>query len=256
MIPGSLLASMVFPVPGGPTISRPCLPVALITITRLAISWSATSAKSTISPEASGCTDCNTFRASSRLIGLLLPRRSLSEDRPQEGRFSPAMQESSAEQGRSPSSRAKSAYAIEPRTGRTVPSNASSPNNNAPSRRSIGTWPVAHRIAAAIGRSKAVPLFFISAGARFTVTWSLGVSNPHEAIAHLIRDLASRTAPSGIPTIVSPGMPPDRLISTETGRASMPRRLAVLTVTLSMVSTIRPMRMQRQGGEVERFSRQ
>ena len=84
----------------------------------------------------------------------------------------------------------------------------------------------------------------------------LGVSNPHEAIAHLIRDLASRTAPSGIPTIVSPGMPPDRLISTETGRASMPRRLAVLTVTLSMVSTIRPMRMQRQGGEVERFSRQ
>jgi len=43
------------------------------------------------------------------------------------------------------------------------------------------------------------------------VTCSRGMVKPHALIAHLTRDLASRIAESGIPTMLSPGIPPDVL---------------------------------------------
>ncbi len=59
------------------------------------------------------------------------------------------------------------------------------------------------------------------------VTCSRGMVKPHALIAHLTRDLASRIAESGIPTMLSPGIPPDVLTSTLTGTASMPLMVAV-----------------------------
>lgn len=66
------------------------------------------------------------------------------------------------------------------------------------------------------------------------MTCSRGMVNPHALIAHLTRDLASRIAESGMPTMQRPGIPPDVLTSTLTGTASMPLIVAVKTDALPL----------------------
>ena len=57
------------------------------------------------------------------------------------------------------------------------------------------------------GRSYTVPAFFVSAGARFTVSLETGNLSPEFFIAARTLSLASRTAASGRPTISKPGSP-------------------------------------------------
>ena len=54
--------------------------------------------------------------------------------------------------------------------------------------------------------------------------------NPHCVTAHRTRDTASFTEVSGIPTMCTPGRPPEKLTSTLTGTASAPRTTAERTV--------------------------
>src|SRR5262245_21319010 len=79
----------------------------------------------------------------------------------------------------------------------------------------------------AIGRSNDAPAFRTSAGARFTVIFVGGNSNPELRIALLTRSRLSRTLASGRPTIVNEGNPNDTSTSTFTAHASTPKRAAV-----------------------------
>ena len=65
-------------------------------------------------------------------------------------------------------SRAINAAERTPRTGRTMPSNASSPRTMASPRAAGSSCPVAAISPSAIGRSNPAPSFLMSAGARFT----------------------------------------------------------------------------------------
>ena len=58
-----------------------------------------------------------------------------------------------------------------------------------------------------------------------------GMAKPQALMAHLTRERASRTAESGIPTTVTPGIPPATLASMFIGTDSIPLIVAVLTQT-------------------------
>ena len=77
-----------------------------------------------------------------------------------------------------------------------------------------------------MGRSKPVPDFLRSLGARLTVACRRGISKPQLLRAQRILERASSTAESGMPTMVMPGMPPESSTSTVTGTASMPTSVA------------------------------
>ena len=70
------------------------------------------------------------------------------------------------------------------------------------------------RIPIAIGRSNKVPIFLISAGAKFIIILPSGNSNPEFIIAALTLSFASRTDASASPTIAKLGKP--FVISTST----------------------------------------
>ncbi len=88
-------------------------------------------------------------------------------------------------------------------------------------------------------RSKAVPSFLMSAGARLTVTFFGGMSKPEFFMAVSIRSRLSRIALSGRPTTVNEGMPPDTLVSTSTLTASMPIRVAAESLESMGVSLMK-----------------
>ena len=83
--------------------------------------------------------------------------------------------------------------------------------------------------AIAIGRSKAVPCFFLSAGEIFTVMRFGGSLKPLFEKALLILSLASLTSDETNPTSSNTGIPPVTSASTATGRLSMPFNIAELT---------------------------
>src|ERR1019366_7740898 len=93
-------------------------------------------------------------------------------------------------------------------------------------RASAGRSPFAARIARATARSKAVPDFGRSAGARFTTTFFGGTGNPTCRSAERTRSRHSFTAASGRPTIVRPGRPAPIAASTTTVRPSRPDTVA------------------------------
>ena len=70
---------------------------------------------------------------------------------------------------RRPHARTAAATGNAPRTALTRPSSDSSPRLAYACSWSGGNWPLAASMPSAIGRSKAAPSFFTSAGARFTV---------------------------------------------------------------------------------------
>ena len=116
-----------------------------------------------------------------------------------------------------------------PRTGRTRPSNASSPRKTVPASFSGGNNPAADKIPTAMGTSKAAPSFFRSAGARFTVIRRSGNLNPQFSMAPRIRTRPSFTPASGSPTMWQPGKPLATSTSTWMGAASMPMTVAERT---------------------------
>ena len=103
-----------------------------------------------------------------------------------------------------------------PRTGRSVPSSESSPMMAVPARDSAGILPMQAIIVSAMGRSKAGPSFFRSAGARLTVMRWSGNPMPLFFSAARTRSRDSLTAASGRPTTSNEGMPKDRFTSTAT----------------------------------------
>ena len=74
--------------------------------------------------------------------------------------------------------------------------------------------PCSFRIPIAIGKSKYVPSFLISAGAKFTITLPEGKEKPEFFIAECTLSFASFTALSGKPTILIPGT--EKIASTST----------------------------------------
>ena len=75
---------------------------------------------------------------------------------------------------RTPRSMAEMTIGSAPRTGRTAPFSESSPNTHSPPRASWSISPMQASVPRAMGRSKAGPSFFRSAGARFTISRSAG----------------------------------------------------------------------------------
>ena len=73
-----------------------------------------------------------------------------------------------------PRSSAEITIGSAPRTGRTEPSSESSPNTVKSFSASGARMPRQHSVASAIGRSNAGPSFFVSAGARLTVSREAG----------------------------------------------------------------------------------
>ena len=87
--------------------------------------------------------------------------------------------------------------------------------------------PIATRSPSAIGRSKWLPSFCMSAGARFTVIRFAGSASPRPASAPRTRSRLSATALSGRPTTVNAGRPAPICTCTSTGSASIPRKATV-----------------------------
>ena len=180
-MPGNLLASMVFPEPGGPIIRTLWAPAAATSKARLAVVWPRTSRKSRL--PGLGCQRDRIRSGFDRmkLIGLLEQRHGFGQV---PDRKNPDAFDSMAASGpRFPPERSdfgcrdgSAATAIErtPRTGRTLPSSDSSPTNKCSSTREM--TPIAPRIPSDIGlRSKPWRLLLRTlAGARLMVTDLLG----------------------------------------------------------------------------------
>ncbi len=99
---------------------------------------------------------------------------------------------------------------------RRVPSNPSSPAKANPFNPWAGRCPAPARRPSAKGRSKALPSFRMSAGARFTVIFLGGMEYPEFFRAAHTLSLPSRTAPSARPTTAKPGRPIPKSTSTRT----------------------------------------
>ena len=218
---GSRRASMVFPDPGGSSRSKLCAPAAAISKARLANSCPCTSARSAVV----GLVSLRR-RAESTVVGIstgppvrcwttvprsALPRTSNSPTPAASRAFS-----SGSTNAPTPLSLHPEAMSNAPRTGLRRPLNPSSPTKQRPSTRSCGTTPMPMRRARAMGRSKALPSFGTSAGARFTVMRRGGRECPMFWRAAVTRSRPSRTAPCGSPTTTKAGSPTERLTSTDT----------------------------------------
>ena len=121
-----------------------------------------------------------------------------------------------------PFSRASITIGSTPFTRRTSPFSESSPMNAA----SSGTSSIiliARSIAINMARSCTEPLFFISAGARLTITDATGKFIPHDLIAARILSRLSFITVSVRPSISKYGCPRLMSISTSTGKAFSPK---------------------------------
>ena len=129
-----------------------------------------------------------------------------------------------------PARRACRAIESAPRIVRSAPSRPSSPTNiRSAAATDDSSCPVATRMPMAIGRSNAVPSFFTSAGARFTVIRRGGTLKPELTSAAPTRSRLSFTALAASPTIVHWGSPCAASTSTMTSYASMPTSAAERT---------------------------
>ncbi len=120
------------------------------------------------------------------------------------------------------------------------PSSASSPANRCRSSALGSTMPAAASTPSAMGRSKPVPSFRMSAGARFTVTFFEGSSKPQFLMADATRTLLSLTALSGKPTRAKKGRPSAMSTSTSTMTASTPISAPDRTVASIVPPLTRP----------------
>ncbi len=117
-----------------------------------------------------------------------------------------------------------------PRTCLIAPDSDSSPSTAVPPSAPSGIRPSAPRIPIAIARSKHPPLFFTSAGARFTVITCSSSSTPTCWSAARTRTRLSRTLASGSPTRLNCAMPRLESTSTRTGCGSSPTSEKLSTV--------------------------
>ncbi len=116
-----------------------------------------------------------------------------------------------------------------PATGSKPPSSDNSPSAIYDCISSCGNTPMPMSSAMAMGRSKWLPSFNISAGARLTMMRFAGSESPSEWIAARTRSFDSPTALSGRPTIANVGRPPTVCTCTSMGVTSIPSNATVLT---------------------------
>ena len=210
-MPGSRCASIVLPVPGGPSMSMWCPPAAAISRARLATACPATSARSgptvgrTIPLEplpprvkASGSSPRRwaTTAASDGAARRRAPRTTAASARFAVGTTTAA-----------PAAVAASTIGSTPRTGRRAPSSESSPTSHTDAASAAVTRPAAISTPAAIARSSSAPSLRSSAGDRLTRMVLVSIRHPRWRMAASTRSRASRTAGSGSPTTASCGVP-------------------------------------------------
>ena len=100
-----------------------------------------------------------------------------------------------------------SAILMTPRIGRILPSNESSPAKRE-SAMSVGkSCRESTKMANAIGKSRLVPFFINSAGARLMVTFLSGKEKPELTRAERTRSLASLMVLLAMPTMLKAGRP-------------------------------------------------
>ena len=141
----------------------------------------------------------------------------------------------------SPRSRAEAPIAAgsTPATGLSVPSSESSPSAANPAMSSRGSTSIAASTPSAMGRSKWLPSFSRSAGARLISTRFGGSARPMEVRAARTRSRASPTALSGRPTTRKAGRPLDICTCTSTGTASMPAKAKQRILAIVMAAGCR-----------------
>ena len=239
-IDGNRCASIVLPVPGGPTKSKLCPPAAATSNARRAESWPLTSARSGNSPKGaaskeststiSGCAPFSPRKSATASARLTTPYTAT----PTANAASQAFSCGTIIAG-TPALRASSAIGSTPRNGRTVPSRPSSPSTIRLASFAASTPPWQAMIPSAIGKSKAAPSFLRSPGASEMIETPNGGSCPLDASADQTRWRLSRIAVSGSPTIVTlvSGPPPRTSTSTSTRKAFTPCT-AALRVLLNM----------------------
>ena len=244
-IPGSLLASMLLPEPGGPIINTLWFPAAAISRARLTVSCPFTSEKSTepgfpirflgsvggVSSNGGGSTLPSITSAASRRSRtgtILTPSTAFASNAFTEGTMSPLVLRS----------RANREIANAPRTGRTSPSKASSPITIHSAKRSLQICPEQANNPNAIGRSKHGPAFLRSAGARLAVMKPSGQKYPLFQTAAFTRCRDSFTAVSAKPTTTKFSFPFPASTSTSTGRASTPTTAADQVLAIFLIGSI------------------
>ena len=226
-IVGSRRASMVLPVPGGPTMKTLWPPAAATSRARLACACPWTSEKSASCPGTWPIQrDTSTSTRSSppsRNPSTTWARLSAGwTANPWTTAASSAFSRGT-HTASTPRLRASMAMGSTPRTGRTDPSSESSPRNSVRSRFLSPEAGSEARMTRAMGRSKAAPSFFTSAGARLTVIRWGGKEYPELRMAAFTRSLLSLTALSGSPTTEKEGSARAMSTSTSTRYASTPK---------------------------------
>src|SRR6185437_14673895 len=221
---GRRAASMDLPAPGGPTSSRLWPPAAAISSARRAVSMPFTSARS-------GPGGTSAAPAGSGGASTWVPRKWLMSDSRSVGastsmRPANAASPTCAPGQISPRSRADAPIAAgsTPATGFSEPSSESSPSAANPPTSSRGSTAIAASTQSAMGRSKWLPSFSRSAGARLISTRLGGRASPIAVSAARTRSRASPTALSGSPTTRKAGRPEEICTCTSTGIASIPEK--------------------------------
>ena len=123
-----------------------------------------------------------------------------------------------------------------PLTGLVLPSSESSPTKALFSRWLLLTWPESANTARAIGRSRCEPSLVSSAGAKFTVTFLAGKTNPEFVIARRTRSRASDTVLDAIPTILNAGR--DLLLSASTSTTLPSYPSGIAEYTFAIISSL------------------
>ena len=244
--PGRRLASMVFPAPGGPTMSRWWAPAAATSSAWRAMTWPRTSARSgaggsPLPDDTSAAGGRSGHGSSPRSASTTSTRRWAHRT---SWRPNTVASATDAAGTTTVFVLAASTRLTMPRTGRRAPSRPSSPKKARSSSWSPGTWSDAASTPMATARSRPDPALRSDDGARFTVIFRPGKVNPALVTAARTRSRASRQAVSGRPTMLKPGRPVLMWTSTRTAWPSMPRRHA----EEMDASTVDPPRERATGG--------
>ena len=182
-----------------------CPPAAAISSARLAKAWLLTSQKSPgTAPEGALSPGRQTGSSAAPLIQSRVSMRLPAARHSNPLRAaSAAFSRGTITAPRAPPFLSDKSMGSTPTTGLRVPSSASSPMNTEVSRRpadSFFTLPQAASMPRAMGRSKWVPVFLTSAGARLTVILFTGKSKPEFLTAATTRSFDSLMPVSGRPT--------------------------------------------------------
>ena len=223
---GILFAINVLPQPGDPIIIKLCPPAAAIIAARLAYSWPFTSEKST----ASLLSDVKLKLPLDIIASFLPSETSIASLSVFTGyKLSPSIILASSILLKGimaffiPNSLAFKSIENIPFTSLTLPSNANSPSIIVLFIKSEkNNWALDDSIPKAKAKSYMLPVFFISAGAKFMVILFGGKNLSLLFIAAITLSFASLTAWSGNPTTSNFGKPSDIFTSIVIGMPSIP----------------------------------